>query len=77
LPLPPPRSKPIRIIGQKLTESVGVQTVLEARGGGNAIIGTSALAKSPPDGYTIMVTIMDFGSNNKTPGNGTGFWVNR
>ena len=61
VPFPPGGSNDVvgRIIGQKLAESLGVQTLLEARGGGNGIIGTDALAKSPPDGYTIMVTTMN------------------
>ena len=44
-----------RIIGQKLTESWGQQVLVDNRGGGNTIIGTEALVKSPPDGYTIFL----------------------
>ncbi len=44
-----------RLIGQKLTESWGQQVIVENRPGGNTIIGTEALAKSAPDGYSIMV----------------------
>ena len=43
-----------RIIGQKLSESWGQQVLVDNRGGANAIIGTEALIKSPPDGYTIL-----------------------
>jgi len=42
-----------RIVGQKLTESWGQQVLVENRPGGNTIIGTEALAKAAPDGYTI------------------------
>jgi len=58
VPFPPGGSNDVvgRTLAQKLAESLGVQTLLENRGGGNAIIGTDVLAKSPPDGYTIMVT---------------------
>jgi len=42
-----------RVIGQKLTDSWGQQVLVDSRGGGNTIIGTEAMAKSPPDGYTI------------------------
>ncbi len=42
-----------RLIGQKMTESWGQQVLVDSRGGGNTIIGTEALAKSAPDGYTI------------------------
>ncbi len=43
-----------RLLGQKLTESWGQQVVVDNRGGGNTIIGSEALAKSAPDGYTIL-----------------------
>jgi tripartite-type tricarboxylate transporter receptor subunit TctC len=42
-------------VGQKLTESWGQQVLVDNRPGGGTIIGTEALAKSPPDGYTLMV----------------------
>ena len=45
-----------RMIGQKLTESWGQQVIVENRPGGNLVIGTESLAKSAPDGYTIMLT---------------------
>ncbi len=44
-----------RLIGQKLTESWGQQVVVENRPGGNTVIGTDSVAKSPPDGYTIVL----------------------
>ena len=43
-----------RLVGQKLTESWGQQVLVENRGGGNTVIGADYVAKSPPDGYTIM-----------------------
>ncbi|MFH1602706.1 MAG: tripartite tricarboxylate transporter substrate-binding protein, partial [Pseudomonadota bacterium] len=46
-----------RLIGQKLTESWGQPVIVDNRPGGNTIIGTEALAKSPPDGYTIIVVL--------------------
>lgn len=42
-----------RIIGEKLTESWGQQVLVDNRPGGDTTIGTDALAKSPPNGYTI------------------------
>ncbi len=45
-----------RLIGEKLTENWGQQLVVENRPGGNTIIGTDALAKARPDGYTILLT---------------------
>jgi tripartite-type tricarboxylate transporter receptor subunit TctC len=45
-----------RVIGQKLTESWGQQVIVDNRPGGNTIIGTQTLARSTPDGYTIIMT---------------------
>ncbi|MBI4207974.1 MAG: tripartite tricarboxylate transporter substrate binding protein [Betaproteobacteria bacterium] len=44
-----------RIIAPKLSESLGQQVVPENRGGAGANIGAELAAKSPPDGYTLMV----------------------
>ena len=38
-----------------MSEQMGVSVVVENRGGASAAIGTDLLAKSPPDGYTIMM----------------------
>jgi len=43
----------VRLIGTKLTESLGQPVIVENRPGGNAQIGISYVAKSPPDGYTL------------------------
>jgi len=45
-----------RMIGKKLTDRLGVQVIVDNRGGGNTIIGASAVAKAPPDGHTVLVT---------------------
>jgi tripartite-type tricarboxylate transporter receptor subunit TctC len=44
-----------RIVGQKLSERVGQQVIVENRTGGGGNIGADFVAKSPPDGYTIMI----------------------
>ena len=44
-----------RIVGAKLTESLGQQFIVENRTGGNGTIGASAVVKSAPDGYTLLV----------------------
>ncbi len=44
-----------RTLAQKLTENLGRQVVVENRPGGGGIVGTEAAAKSPPDGYTILL----------------------
>ena len=43
-----------RIVAQKLSDSLRQPVVIDNRPGGNTTIGTAALAKSPPDGYTLM-----------------------
>ena len=44
-----------RIIGIRLGEALGQQIVIENRGGAGGIAGTEQVAKSPPDGYTLLV----------------------
>jgi len=44
-----------RMAAQKLAEKWGQSVIVENRAGGNAIIGTDAVAKAAPDGYTILV----------------------
>jgi len=45
-----------RFVGQQLTDSWGQQVLVDNRPGGNTIIGTEAVAKSSPDGYTLLLT---------------------
>jgi len=44
-----------RLAGQKLHESWGQPVVIDNRPGGGTVIGTDLVAKSPPDGYTLLV----------------------
>ncbi len=44
-----------RLVGQKMTESLGKTFIIDNRAGANGIIGTEIVAKAPPDGYTIML----------------------
>ena len=44
------------MFGQKLTEAWGQQFVIENRPGAGTIIGTAAAAKSPADGYTLLLS---------------------
>jgi tripartite-type tricarboxylate transporter receptor subunit TctC len=44
-----------RFIGAKLTDNLGQTFVVENRPGGGAVIGTDLVAKSPADGYTILM----------------------
>jgi tripartite-type tricarboxylate transporter receptor subunit TctC len=43
-----------RLIGQKLTESLGQQVIVDNRPGANTMIGTDIVAKSRPDGHTML-----------------------
>ncbi|HLE67098.1 MAG TPA: tripartite tricarboxylate transporter substrate binding protein [Burkholderiales bacterium] len=44
-----------RVIGAKLTENWSQPVVVENRVGANGMVGTDFVAKSPPDGYTILM----------------------
>ena len=44
-----------RIVAQRLQEALGQSFVVENRPGAGSIIGTDAVAKSAPDGYTLLV----------------------
>ena len=48
-----------RTINQKLGEGLGQPVIVENKPGGSATIGSEALVKSPPDGYTLMLTAVD------------------
>jgi tripartite-type tricarboxylate transporter receptor subunit TctC len=44
-----------RLIGQHLSERLGQQFIIENRPGAASNIGTEAVTKSPPDGYTLLM----------------------
>jgi tripartite-type tricarboxylate transporter receptor subunit TctC len=44
-----------RIVGQKLSESLGQPVVIDNKPGGGAIVATEYVAKAAPDGYTLLV----------------------
>lgn len=54
VPFPPGGSTTIvaRLYSQKLIDAWGQQVVVDNRGGGNTIIGSEAMVKAAPDGYT-------------------------
>src|SRR6267154_1488398 len=45
-----------RTIGQKLSERLGKPVLIENRPGGGTVVAAVALAKAPPDGYTLLLT---------------------
>jgi len=57
VPFPPGGATDIiaRIVAQKMTESWGQPVVVENRAGAAGAIGSDAVAKSAPDGYTILM----------------------
>jgi tripartite-type tricarboxylate transporter receptor subunit TctC len=44
-----------RVIGQKMTERLGVPVIVDNRGGANGTIGTDAVVRAAPDGYTLLL----------------------
>ncbi|HSB49125.1 MAG TPA: tripartite tricarboxylate transporter substrate-binding protein, partial [Burkholderiales bacterium] len=55
-----------RQISQKLSEHFKRQFVVDNRGGASGLIGMELTAKSPPDGYTIMVMSGSFAATPAT-----------
>ena len=43
-----------RLVGQMLTDRWGQNVVVDNRSGGGGVIATELVAKSPPDGYTLL-----------------------
>lgn len=58
VPYPPGGSTDIvaRAVGQKLGELMNTQVVIENKGGASGMIGSVQVAKSAPDGYTLLMT---------------------
>ena len=45
-----------RVIGQRMSELSGQPVLIDNRGGQGGVLGTDAVAKSAPDGYTIAIS---------------------
>lgn len=52
-----------RVIGKKLSEAWGQPVVIDNRAGAGGMIGTSAVAAAPPDGYTLLLVSPTFTIN--------------
>ncbi len=57
VPYPPggPTDIVARVVGQKLSEQTGQQFIVENRAGAGGNIGAEAVARSPTDGYTLLI----------------------
>jgi tripartite-type tricarboxylate transporter receptor subunit TctC len=58
VPFPPggPNDIIARVVGQKMSEILGQPVLIDNRGGAGGVLGTDAVAKASPDGYTIAIT---------------------
>lgn len=52
-----------RVVALKLNEAFGVPVVVDNRGGAGGTIGTEIVAKSPPDGYTLLINNVSLAVN--------------
>ncbi|MDP1753701.1 MAG: tripartite tricarboxylate transporter substrate binding protein [Reyranella sp.] len=52
-----------RLLAEKMTPLVGQQVIVENKGGGNTIIGMELVAKSKPDGYTLLLGTTTLATN--------------
>ena len=52
-----------RTIGQKLNERFGQPAVVENRSGANGTVGAAFVAKSPPDGHTMLIVPAGYAAN--------------
>ena len=53
-----------RVVAQRMTEALGVQMVVDNRAGAGGTIGVQTVAKSPPDGYTLLMAAPSFPINS-------------
>ena len=58
VPFPPggPNDIIARVVGAKMSELLGQAMIVDNRGGAGGVLGTDAVAKAEPDGYTIAIT---------------------
>ena len=52
-----------RIVGKKLSDAWGINVIIENKPGAGTTIGTNFVARSAPDGYTILVAQFPFAAN--------------
>ncbi len=58
IPFPPGQATDVigRVVSQKLGDALGKSFVVDNRPGANGIVGIETVVKSPPDGYTLLIT---------------------
>ncbi len=52
-----------RVMAQKLTDAWGQQVIVDVRAGGGSVVGTEIVARSAPDGYTLLYAANPFSTN--------------
>src|SRR6187431_2183179 len=55
-----------RALGQRLSERWGQPVIIDNRAGAAGVIGTGAVAKAEPDGYTLLFTLEGAQAINQT-----------
>ncbi len=65
MPFPPGGSGDVlaRLLSPKLAEALGQQVIVDNRSGASGTIGTVAVARSAPDGYTLLSNTLPFVAN--------------
>jgi len=54
-----------RALGEEMSKGLGQPVIVDNRAGAAGIIGTSAAAKAPADGYTVLITLTQTIVNNQ------------
>jgi tripartite-type tricarboxylate transporter receptor subunit TctC len=62
IPFPPGGSNDVvgRVVAAQLTDRIGQTVIVDNRGAGGGIIGINAAAKSPADGYTLLLVSVGY-----------------
>lgn len=65
VPFPPGGTADVmaRLIGQKMSDALGQQVLVENRPGGGTVIGTEFVARAPADGHTLLLMANSFTIN--------------
>ena len=65
VPFPPGGSNDLlgRYLGERLSDRLGAQIVIDNRGGANGILGTQLAAETTPDGYTLLLVSVSYAMN--------------